>query len=90
MTSLGFKHAEAEIQVSTPDDAIQGQHRAGFRDVLGESEQQHWRKMSILSTTQMSSGLPQMLSVLEFRPHLLWGTMASQENLYYGTYHFLQ
>ena len=41
MTSLGFKHAEAEIQVSTPDDAIQGQHRAGFRDVLGESEQQH-------------------------------------------------
>jgi len=41
MISLGFKPAEAEIQVSTQDDAIQGQHRAGFRDVLGESDQQH-------------------------------------------------
>ena len=43
MISVGFKPAKAEIQVSTPDNAFQGQHRAGFRDVPGESDQQHWR-----------------------------------------------
>ena len=35
-------------------------------------------------------GLPQMISVLEFSPQLLWGTVASQESLSYGTYHSLQ
>ena len=28
MISLGFKPAKAEIQVSTPDDTVPGQHRA--------------------------------------------------------------
>ena len=41
MISVGFKPAEAETQASTPDDTILGQHRAGFRDIQGEPEQQH-------------------------------------------------
>ena len=181
---MGFKPAKAEIKVSTPDDIFQGQHISW--DVPGESDQQRWRKMWILSTTQISSvqfssvqslsrvqlfvtpwitarqasmsitnsrssprltsiesvmpsshlilcrallllpsifpsirvfsnestlhmrwpkywsfsfsiipskeipGLPQMISVLEFSPQLLWGTVASQESLSYGTYHSLQ
>ena len=40
MISVGFKPAEAEAQASTPDDAILGQHRAGFRDIQGEPQQQ--------------------------------------------------
>jgi len=39
--SVGFKPARAEIQVPTPDDIFQRQHRAGFWDVPGESDQQH-------------------------------------------------
>ena len=72
MISLGVKPAKAESQVSTPDDTVPGQHRADFRDVPGESDQQQRRKMWILTTTQMSSGLLQMLSIPEFSPHLSW------------------
>ena len=31
MISVGFKPAEAEIEASSPDDAVLGQHKAGFR-----------------------------------------------------------
>ena len=31
MISVGFKPAEAEIETSSPDDAVLGQHKAGFR-----------------------------------------------------------
>ena len=54
--------------MSTPDDTVSGQHRADFRDVPGESDQQQWRKMWILTTTQMSSGLLQMLSSQSLAP----------------------
>ena len=40
MISLGVKPAKAESQVSTPDDTVPGQHRADFRDVPGESDEQ--------------------------------------------------
>ena len=68
MITVGFKPAKAEIQVSTPDDTVPGQHRADFRDVPGESDQQQRKKMWILTTTQLNSGLLQMLSIPEFTP----------------------
>ena len=57
MISVGFKPAEAEIEASSPDDAVLGQHKAGFRDVQGEADRHTGRKM-ILSTRQMISGHP--------------------------------
>ena len=54
--------------MSTPDDTVPGQHRADFRDVPGESDQQQRKKMWILTTTQLNSGLLQMLSIPEFTP----------------------
>jgi len=55
---VGFKPAEAEIEASSPDDTVLGQHKAGFRDVQGEADRHTGRKMMILSTTKMSSGHP--------------------------------
>ena len=37
---MGFKPAEEETQTSTPDDAVLGQHKAGFSDIKEEPEQQ--------------------------------------------------
>ena len=38
MISVSFiSHDEAEVQVSTPDDAVLGQHRASLRDVPGRT-----------------------------------------------------
>ena len=55
---MGFKPAEEETQTSTPDDAVLGQHKAGFRDIQGEADRHTGGKMLILSTMQMISGHP--------------------------------
>ena len=58
LISMGFKPAEEETQTSTPDDAVLGQHKAGFRNVQGEGDRHTGRKILILSTMQMISGHP--------------------------------
>ena len=58
MISVSFKPAEAEIEASSPDDAVLGQHKAGFRNVQGEGDRHTGRKILILSTMQMISGHP--------------------------------
>ena len=90
MISLGFKPAEAEIEAASPDDAVLGQHKPGFRDVQGEADRHTGRKMLILSTMQMISGHPYSLSVQKFRCLFPWGSLQPQESLHYGTYHSLQ
>ena len=47
MISVGFKPAKAETQASTSDDAVPGHQRANLRDIQGEPDQLHWRKMLI-------------------------------------------
>ena len=83
MISVGFKPAEAETQVSTPDDAVLGQHRAGLRDVPGRT----W-------TVALKENVDFVHKRDELRasPNSLCPKIQSpspKKSLYYGTYHTL-
>ena len=71
MISVSCKPDEAEIQVSTPDDAVLGQHRAGLRDVPGRTQPAALKEdVDFVHNTDELRGLPQTLSVPKFSPHL--------------------
>ena len=71
MVSVSFiSHDEAEIQVSTPDDAVLGQHRASLRDVPGRTRPVALNEdVDVVHNTDELRASPNS-SVTKFSPHL--------------------
>ena len=84
MYSVSFKPNEAEIQVSTPDDAVLGQHRAGLRDVPGRTRPAALKEdVDFVHNTDELRASPNSLCPKIQPP-------SPQKSLYYGTYHTFQ
>ena len=88
MILVGFKPAEAEIEASSPDDAVLGQHKAGFR-TSREKQTGTLEGKLFCQQCRWSQGIPK-LSVPIFSRLFPWGSLQPQESLHYGTYHSLQ